>query len=150
MTSKNLRASGPARKIAAAIVGVLALSSCMNSGQRKDLDLINGARRAAGVGSVRASDAAMRKAQGWSDHMSRTGVLEHTGGGSRVNPSPLAGWCSYAENVGYGASVSAVHDAFLNSATHRANMLGRYTLVGTGYTRKGSRVWVTEVYLRPC
>ncbi len=135
---------------AIAIVGAITLSACLSTGQTQDQSLINSARKANRVPSVAANQAAMDKAQAWSAHMARTGVLEHTGGGTKVNPKPLTGWCSYGENVGYGANVTAVHNAFLASAPHKANMLGKFNLVGTGVAQKGRYVWVTEIYLRSC
>ena len=142
------------RRLAAAaltaVIGAVALTACLSDGQTKDMNLVNQARSANRVSAVTANQAAMDKAQAWSEHMVRTGVLEHTGGGTTVNPKPLTGWCSYGENVGYGSSVQAVHDAFLRSAAHKANMLGKFNVMGTGVATKGSMVYVTEIYLKTC
>src|SRR5438874_1853157 len=87
---------------AAALLAVV-LSGCLSSDQTQDMTLINQARRDNKASQLTASNTAMTKAQGWSDHMARTGVLEHTGGGTTVNPAPLTHWCKYAENVGKGS-----------------------------------------------
>ena len=135
---------------ASALAATLALAGCLSAGQTQDMDLVNQARKANRKATVVVDDPAMTKAQGWSDHMAGTGVLEHTGGGSKLDTRGLTNWCSVAENVGVGPSVQAVHDAFLASSVHKANMLGNYQRIGTGVTTKGSRVWMTEIYLRAC
>ncbi len=143
-----------ARRALAVVAGAaalaVALTGCLSADQTQDMTLVNQARRANKVGQVTAHTAAMAKAQAWSDHMARTGVLEHTGGGTSVNPRPLTGWCKYGENVGRGPSVAAVHQAFLNSPPHKANMLGPYNVMGTGATWANGSVWVTEIYLQTC
>jgi uncharacterized protein YkwD len=133
------------------VVGVVALAGCMSANQGKVVDQINASRKANGVPAVTANDVVMGKAQAWSDHMAKTGVLEHTGGGTRVDTSGIPKWCAVGENVGQGSSTYAVHQAFLNSAPHRANMLNRhYNRVGTGVTTGRGSVWVTEIYYQAC
>lgn len=128
----------------------MALTGCWSSNQQKDLGYINQTRRSNARGSLSADTAAMRKAQAWSEHMARTGRLEHTGGGSRLDTSGLGNWCGVAENVGTGPSTLGIHNAFLRSSAHRANMLGNYHRAGTGVVRRGTVVWVTEIYVRSC
>ncbi|MCU1357930.1 MAG: hypothetical protein JWM89_3348 [Acidimicrobiales bacterium] len=153
-TEQTRRNTGRRRlpTVAAAAVAAIVLSACLNvsASQKEDITLINQARSAAKARAVAGQQAAANKAQAWSAHMARTGVLEHTGGGTKVDPKPLTGWCAYGENVGYGPSVAAVHQAFLKSPPHKANMLGNFNAVGTGVTLKGSTVWVAEIYLRTC
>ena len=136
--------------LAVAAVLAVALTGCLSNDQTQDVTLINQARKDNRAAAVTADTAAMTKAQAWSEHMARTGVLEHTGGGTKLDTRGVSGWCSYYENVGYGSSVAAVHQAFRNSATHKANMLSASHRIGTGVYQKGSRVWVTEIYLRNC
>jgi uncharacterized protein YkwD len=149
-TRPTRRARHLALTAVATLVATFALSACLSQGQTQDMSLINKERSANRLATVTAHQAAMSKAQAWSERMARTGVLEHTGGGSKVDPKPLTGWCSYGENVGYGSSVQAVHDAFMRSAAHKANMLGKFNVVGTGVVTKGTKVWVTEIYLKTC
>ncbi|MBX3284791.1 MAG: CAP domain-containing protein [Acidimicrobiales bacterium] len=136
--------------LAVAVVGALALAGCYSAGQQQDMDLVNSYRRANGAPAAAADAAAMAKAQAWSEHMAATGVMEHTGGGTKLDTRGVSGWCSYWENVGYGSSVEAVHNAFRNSPTHRSNMLSPAHRIGTGVYKKGTRYWVTEIYLRNC
>jgi uncharacterized protein YkwD len=63
-----------------------------------------------------------------------------------------AGFCLGAENVGYGASASQVHTAFMGSSAHKANILNsKYVNVGVGVTvdSRGVR-WVTQVFGTRC
>src|SRR5205814_7191192 len=54
-----------------------------------------------------------------------------------------------AENVGYGPSFDATTSAFYSSPTHRANILGNFTVVGVGVaTGSDGTVWVTEEFAR--
>jgi len=64
---------------------------------------------------------------------------------SSVHPD----WIRIGENVGVGSSFAAVQQAFMNSSTHRANVLGDYQLVGTAtVTGPDGRVWVTETFAK--
>lgn len=139
-----------AAALAAAVAATVALTGCLGVDQGRELTLVNASRRANGARALRGDDAAMAKAQAWSAHMAATGLLEHTGGGSRFDPSGLSGWCSVAENVGVDSSLPAVHANFLASPVHRANMLGDFDRVGFGVVHRGNDVWVTEIYLRSC
>ncbi|MEO6627589.1 MAG: CAP domain-containing protein [Aquihabitans sp.] len=134
----------------AAVIGALLLSSCWSANQGKDLGYINQYRRANNRAALNGNSALMQRAQAWAQHMANTGVLEHSGGPGRVSTSGIANWCGVAENVGYASSTLAVHQAFVASPGHRANMIGNYDRVGTGVVRVGSTVWVAEVYVRSC
>lgn len=135
---------------AAAVTSALLLSSCWSPTQHKGLDFVNWSRGTNGRRAVSGDSSLMAKAQAWSNHMARTGRLEHSGGGSSVSTSGIWNWCGVAENVGYGASTHAVHQSFMASGPHRRNVLGNFDRVGTGVTRRGGIVWVTEVYVRSC
>ena len=65
--------------------------------------------------------------------------------------SEVTGWQAVGENVGMGGSASSVHQAFMNSTAHRANILdGDFTQVGMGtaYDDKGV-LYVTQVFRKP-
>lgn len=142
------------RRLGAATAAIAAtamlLTSCLSTDQTADINLVNAARKNARLAALSTDNAASSKAQGWSQHMATTGVLEHTGGGSKVDTSGLTRWCSVGENVGYGPSVQRIHDAFMASSVHRAHVLGKFDRIGTGVYKKGSTYWVTEIYLRTC
>ena len=63
----------------------------------------------------------------------------------------VTGWQMVGENVGRGTTVAAIHNAFMNSTAHRANILDRdFTEVGMGTYRDASGViYVVQVFRRP-
>lgn len=67
-----------------------------------------------------------------------------------VEANVTRGWEQIGENVGYGYSVGSLHNAFMNSPTHRANVLGDYDYVGVGSVIDGAdgRIYVTFNFLR--
>lgn len=77
--------------------------------------------------------------------MARTGRLYHTTNlGSLVT-----GWRVLGENVGVGPSIRAIHEAFMASPPHRANVLSRsYRTIGAGVCRdRAGMYWVTHVFV---
>ena len=65
--------------------------------------------------------------------------------------SEVTGWRMVGENVGRGGTVAAIHNAFMNSTSHRANILDRsFTQVGMGtaYDAKGV-IYIVQVYRLP-
>ena len=139
-----------ARFAAVAVAAALVLTGCLSADQQADLDLMNAARKSNRLTALNSDAAAASKAQAWSQSMARTGKLEHTGGGSKLDTSGLTKWCSVGENVGKGSSVQVIHDAFMRSSEHKANILGRYDRVGVGVYKSGKTYWVTEIFIRSC
>lgn len=86
-------------------------------------------------------------AQNWTTHMVRTNKLAHNPSYAQQYP---AGWRLAAENVGYGGSAVVVHNALVDSAGHRANMLdSRFNAVGIGFVNgPDGRVWITQNFVR--
>lgn len=128
----------------------LVLAGCWTPAQQKDLDYINQARRSHGRSYINGDSSLMARAEAWAEHMSRTGRLEHSGGGSNIRTSGIHNWCGVAENVAYAATTHAAHQALMNSPSHKANILGDYDRIGTGVARVGGTVWVAEVFVRSC
>jgi uncharacterized protein YkwD len=63
--------------------------------------------------------------------------------------SYATGWARLGENVGMGPNPSLLHQAFLSSASHRANILGDYDLVGVGADRaQDGTMFVTVVFMK--
>jgi uncharacterized protein YkwD len=111
--------------------------------QLRIAELVNQSRRANGRGSLALHRALVDKAQAWAERMAREGRLSHSNLAAGVPP----GWRSLAENVGVGGSISQVHNAFLSSGGHRANMLGNFNHLGTGYATGHGRVWICQVFM---
>jgi uncharacterized protein YkwD len=82
--------------------------------------------------------------------MAATGSMAHqnlqailTGG--------FAGFSDLAENVlagGCGMSAGQVHQAWMNSPLHRANILGGFSAIGIGIACNGGVLYATEDFGR--
>lgn len=96
----------------------------------------------------------VRVARGWSDEMLASDQMRHN---PRYAEQIKGPWTRVGENVGYtmksGASraelVERLHTAFMNSASHRANIMGDYNLVGAGVRIAPSgKLWVTVNFMK--
>lgn len=112
--------------------------------EREFAQKINLARTAAGVGQVRLDKQLSRVARRHAWEMDSKNSLYHTP--SSILRWRVTNWRSLGENVGYGGSVASLHQAFMSSPAHRANVLGGYRHVGVGvHTDKGA-IWVTIIF----
>jgi hypothetical protein len=107
----------------------------------------NGARTSRGLRAYTARSDLASVAQRQAARMAAQRSLFH-------NPnlgSDVSGWRSLGENVGRGSSVSAIHDAFMASSSHRANILsGTFTEIGVGTATGGDGLlYVSEVFRQP-
>jgi hypothetical protein len=59
-----------------------------------------------------------------------------------------SGWDKMGENVGKGQSPSSLHQAFMNSPGHKANILGDYNYVGVGTGSKDGYLYVTVIFMK--
>jgi uncharacterized protein YkwD len=128
----------------ALLVGLL-LASCTPEAYRS-ADLVNQTRAQNGRAPLEFNSMLHMKAQAWSEQLSRQGFLSHsnlTDGNWSTSRTKLG------ENVGYAWSLEQAHNAFLNSAPHRANILDwTYNKVGTGVTTGGDgRIWVVQEFM---
>lgn len=58
-------------------------------------------------------------------------------------------WERAGENVGVGPDVYTLHDAFMSSSGHRANILGSFNEIGVGVvTDPSGEVYVTQVFVQ--
>ena len=110
--------------------------------QRRIAELVNETRGQHGLGGVTFRPYLRDKAQAWAEKMARENHLSHSYLPAGVPP----GYRAMAENVGYGNSIVQVHNAFMNSPHHRANLLGNYNHIGTGFATGHGRVWIVEVF----
>jgi uncharacterized protein YkwD len=131
---------------AVAALACLAVVSACTPEQSQALGVVNGSRSDAGVAGLLPSPHAMDKAQAWAEHLAAIGRLEH----SDLRDGMPDGWKQLAENVGYGPSIEAIEQAFLNSPGHRANLLNPvYNWVGTGTARSANgTLFVVQVFAK--
>jgi uncharacterized protein YkwD len=148
-----------ARRLVAALLTVLALvltalvtgaaaagPAAANSVEDSFTAKLNGARSARGIPRLTTRGSLVEVAREQARRMAGQSRLYH-------NPrltSDVTNWRWVGENVGYGPDVVTVHQAFMNSPAHKANILDRdYTEVGIGAVVSNGRVWVAEVFRRP-
>jgi uncharacterized protein YkwD len=129
-------------------VGLPVSSASAGAGDEAQfVDLINRARASSGKGGLTTNGELTSIARRWAQHMADDQRLSHN---PNLANEVTQDWEKLAENVGFGQDVGQIHDAFMNSAPHRANILdGALTHVGVGVVVDGSgQMWVTEVFMR--
>ena len=107
----------------------------------------NSARANAGLPSYTYAGDLAAAARAQAARMASSGELYHNPnlGGSVSN------WQGLAENVGVGPSWQSIHQALMNSSSHRAAILDSgYTQMGVGtVVDKDGTMWVAEVFRLP-
>ena len=107
----------------------------------------NNSRASRGLNRLTLDVSLSDKARAHSRAMARQARIFHSSNLSRTYGSG-EGTRYLGENVGVGASMRSLHDAFMRSTGHRANILKRqYKRVGVGVVRSGSRYYVTVAFL---
>jgi uncharacterized protein YkwD len=135
--------------VAAGLVGSLgaAPASAANRDERQLRGMVNEARDQSRVRNLNMRRFLVHAARRHSRQMAATARLEHSD-----NLASLPGgrpWTILGENIGVGASMEVLHDAFMDSPAHRRNELNRvYRSVGVGMARgTDGRIWVTVLFL---
>ncbi|MET1043221.1 MAG: CAP domain-containing protein [Microbacteriaceae bacterium] len=106
--------------------------------------LVNQARASAGLGPVNRNSAMDQVALSWANQMAASGSMGHNPDYSGQIPG---GWTRAAENVAQGQSTgAAMHDAWMNSSGHRANILGDFTDIGVAFVSAGGTTWGVQVF----
>ena len=112
--------------------------------QERVRELVNQTRANNGLRGLDMLATFSDKATLWARHLAACQCLEHRQPPYGAN----AGWCAAAENVGRGYSFAQVHQAFLGSPPHRANILtARFTGIGTGVARDAQgEIFVVQAF----
>jgi hypothetical protein len=109
------------------------------------LSLTNGARSSYGIRALStASDLAAIAERHSRDMAARHGIYHNSS-----LPSQVSGdWRKLGENVGRGTSVRQVHNAFMDSSSHRVHILdSAYNQVGMGVVHgSDGYLYITEVF----
>lgn len=114
------------------------------------LRLHNDARAAHGRPALADDILAREVARSWARTLADSGHLRHNPNvANEVTAWVTRDWTMIGENVGRGPSARVLHDAFMNSAGHRNNVLGDYNRVGVGAARDGGgQLWVAVVFIK--
>jgi hypothetical protein len=139
------RILGLAATIAATTLtpGAVALAS---PGQESEFfSLMNSARASAGLAPLASDSALTAYARSHTATMIASGTIFHSSGLGSIT----TGWSRMGENVGMGPSPSIIHQAFMASPGHRANILGDYNYAGIGAdTAPDGTIFVTVVFMK--
>ncbi|OWY61339.1 hypothetical protein B7486_64305, partial [cyanobacterium TDX16] len=110
---------------------------------------INSERRAWGLSDLRVTPGLRTVARNWSVQL-RDGyrsLVHNPNLAGQISSSVTASWRGAGENIGWGYDVGHLHQSFMNSPSHRANILnGTYDYIGVGVAT-GSPDWTTHDFL---
>lgn len=130
--------------LTAAGVGLVPAAAHASSAESEFVSLINQARASRGLSSLSVRSDLTSAARKQSGAMASAGSLFH----SSSLGSGISGWTKIGENVGTGSTVDKIHDAFMGSSGHRANILeSDFNQVGVGVVEKSGTIWVTEIFV---
>lgn len=113
------------------------------------VDLVNASRHDAGLAPLTENTSLSIKADRWAQHLRDMCGLEH----SQLADGAPDEWLKLGENVGYGGTITQVHDAYLRSPGHRANILDpSFTSMGAaavyGVCSGQHRVFTVQVFMK--
>lgn len=126
-----------------------AAPSEFNAMQLEMLSYINAARSEAGVTALVLDKALCDGAYLKSKDMAVNNYFSHTsptyGSPFDMMRSQGISYRAAGENIALNSSVKGAHDAFMNSAGHRANILSNnFGKIGLGFYQEGNSLYVTQ------
>lgn len=132
---------------ASLLVAATPAMAAIDSGAEAEfVKLVNDERAERGLSRLAVVSDLVKVARAHSQDMAARSHLHH-------NPDlgdDVTNWKLLAENVGRGPSVNSLHDAFMGSTGHRANILdSRVTEIGVGVEVRSGTIWVTKVFRLP-
>ncbi len=142
----------PLRRLALALVVGLVASSLGTisalgspSDEARFVDLMNASRRAAGLAPLTVDPDLVPDARRHTAEMIERGDIFHSSSAELAGAT--SGWTLLGENVGMGPNPDILHQAFMSSASHRANILGAFNYVGVGADRAADgTLFVTVIF----
>lgn len=134
--------------MALAILGLSASAGADSGSEQAFLSAINSTRSSSGLGSLQMDSGLQSHARRHTGDMIAADEIYHSSSGE-LQSAAGSGWEKLGENVGRGGSVSSLHQAFLDSPGHKANILGDYNYVGIGTgTSDNGVLYVTVVFMK--
>ena len=124
--------------------GWLSSLALADSPEQHLLELTNDSRAAAGLPDLVWHGDLADDAEAQAQRMADSDQLYHIPDLASVT----TGWASLGENVGFGGSVDAVHDAFMASTGHKDNVLGGWDSIGVGVVTDGGVVWISVIFMK--
>jgi hypothetical protein len=108
---------------------------------------INAERSSRGLNKLSVDGGLASHARKHTQDMINAGEIYHSSS-AELKAAAGSGWSSVGENVGRGGSVSSLHAAFMDSPSHRANILGDYNYAGIGTGVSNGVLYVTVVFMK--
>lgn len=143
-----VRAAGA---IIALVVLIGAAAGCESTDQERNavVSLVNRTRAENGLRQVTPNVTLDIKADAWAQKLRDACSLSH----SNLKDGAPKQWLKLGENVGYGGTIAQIHEAYLNSPGHRANILDpAYTSMGAaavwGDCDGQHRVFTVQVFMK--
>jgi hypothetical protein len=133
--------------VAVASIGLSASAGADSGSEQAFLSAINSTRSANGLAPLQMDGNLRSHARKHSADMAAAGEIYHSSS-AELQAAAGSGWTKLGENVGRGGSVSDLHQAFLDSPAHRANILGDYNYVGIGTDTSAGPLYVTVVFMK--
>lgn len=102
------------------------------------VSLINNARTSRGIPALVVATGTTDVARRWSARQASRNVLEHNPNVARdVQAAGSPDWGAIGENIARGRNADAIFTAYMNSSTHRGNILEpRYRFLGIGWAER--------------
>lgn len=134
--------------ITLAVVGFSASAIADSGSEQSFLSAINSTRNSSGLGPLTMESGLQSHARRHTADMIAADEIYHSSS-AELQAAAGSGWDKLGENVGRGGSVSSLHQAFLDSPGHKANILGDYNYVGIGTdTSDNGVLYVTVVFMK--
>ncbi len=106
---------------------------------------INASRTTSGLAPLDVDGGLRNYARVHTQDMMDAGNIYHSTS-AELKAAGGTGWSKLGENVGRGGTVDSLHTAFMNSAGHKANILGDYNYAGIGTGTLEGVLYVTVVF----
>jgi len=139
--------------VSLATIGLGASAGADSGSEQGFLSKINSTRSANGLGTLTTDGNLRSHARNHTQFMidgrcaNDQNICHSTS--AELRAAAGTGWDKVGENVGRGGSVDSLHEAFMDSAGHRANILGDYNYVGIGTgTNSEGILYVTVVFMK--
>ena len=146
------RALGGAIVLLVLLTGIGRAEAAVDPGSAENqfLTMLNTERVRAGMAPLTRDGALDGVARDWSATMMREDRLYHRPNlVAAIDGSVTRSWTRIGENVGVGGSAEGLHQAFMSSPGHKANVLGDYNRLGVGVvTEADGTIWVTFNFLK--
>ena len=138
--------------VAAVVAGLLVVATPMPAhaadagAESAFVSRINSLRESKGLAPVELDSELVGVARRWTDRMVDAGQISHN---PNLANDVQENWIKLGENVGVGADVDQLMQAFINSPTHYRNLVDpdfRYVGVGVSYSDNG-RMYTTHDFM---